>query len=159
MPKHSFVTKCMYYIEDECREMKEEEEKLGKKKLLVPMKHKASGIISTPFWIKLFRLWPDLWIMMDCITWNQDRHSTWNCHAFDSASLVTIPLESKEAEYITVRQDTMTVSFLSCSLFTMMMDFSVNSNSLKIGVLCNILNSQYVESCSVKQLLIVCRSR
>ena len=121
-------------IEDDCREIKEEEEKLGKRKLGVPMKHKASGIVSAPFWIKLFRLWPNLWVMMNCITWNHDRHSTWNCHSFDSASLVTIPLESKEAIHYgqTGHNDSY---FLSRSLLTTMMGFSANSNSLKIGVL------------------------
>ena len=34
---------------------------------------------------------------MNCITWNHDRHSFWNCNSFDGAGLVTISLESKVA--------------------------------------------------------------
>ena len=32
---------------------------------------------------------------MNCITWNHDRHPTWNCNPLDSAGLVAISLESK----------------------------------------------------------------
>ena len=76
------------------------------------MKDKASGIVYTPFWIKLFRFWPNLWVMMNCITWNHDRHSTWNCHSFDSACLITVPLESKEAKHYSGHNDSYFKLFL-----------------------------------------------
>ena len=105
------------------------------------MKHKASGIVCAPFRIKLFRLWPDLWIMMNCITWNHDWHSTWNCDSFDRASLVAISLQSKEAvNYSQTGQNDS--YFLSCSLITTMKIFSANRDYLKIIVLLDILNSQ-----------------
>ena len=84
---------------------------------------------------------------MNCITWNHNWHSTWNCHSFDSASLIAIPLESEEAIHFSQigHND-------SCSLFTTIIDFSVNSDSLKLGLKIVMLNNQYVESCSLKHV-------